>query len=110
MFNYSAKQILSVRNFFDMNPNGELKINHPNGFPQFFTKDKWYIWFRESLLHKCGGLRWIDLNERQSNYLSDCRIVKDNIEKRIQRRGRNVLRSPQAKRRYPEVDNNMSEY
>jgi hypothetical protein len=46
-FRYNAAQLLAVKKFFDLNPDGTIKV--PVWTKPVYTRDEWKAWFRKCL-------------------------------------------------------------
>lgn len=95
-----------------------LRLNLAKQFPSAvvwttwnyrLTGSQYQTWFRKCLNEKINRTlnqtgRKHDQNYSQ-NLLRDARIIRDNLSNRGRMSGRNILSTPELKRRYPAIDN-----
>jgi hypothetical protein len=105
----SAKNILAAVRYFAANPTGRIETG-------LWTTPTWHeqdfrMWFRDCLAAKVNRLDLRTGRKHTKDYqigqLVDCRIVRE-FARRIRRPGRNILRTPELKRRFGQVDNQMA--
>jgi hypothetical protein len=103
-----AHTVIAVMKFFKDHPEGQVKTGI------WKEKETWNYqefkkWFYGCLLEKINSHN-IVLGRKtspvyQEDLWTDARIINDYFGKRIRNSGRNILRTPEMKMRYPEIDN-----
>jgi hypothetical protein len=101
----SAKLIIRAFQFFKKHPEGRLRTGVWSD--PAWTRDAFLAWFRECLNRKInrGNTRpWRCLTPQwQADMAHDARLIND-AARHIRWSGRNLLRTPEMRRRYPHLN------
>jgi hypothetical protein len=102
-----AHTLLAVAAFFRSHPDGLVKVGV---WPETtWNAGQFREWFHTCLMEKisfrspCKGRK--TTRQYQLEQRLDAQVINEFHGRRIVRRGRNILRTPEMRRRYPQINN-----
>lgn len=102
---YTTRQLIQAVQWVKANPDGRVKIRRDESV----SSREYMVWFNKCLdnkINRADTRCWRKLtDEYQQNLGLDAYIIHQTLNQRVRRSGRNFLRTPELKRRYPDIDN-----
>ena len=107
MKRYTAKSLVATYHYLKAHPAESYLFGDFPGDSMNFAQ--WRVWFVSCLNEKINRLDVRrgkkDTPEYRQALARDVMIIRERVTTRIGRTGRNLLTTPEAKRRYPHIDN-----
>jgi len=104
----SVQSLKAAFAFFAASPNGVLNV----AYGDYWKFNDFLNWFRACLdrkINRNDNRKWRKLSDAWTmDAKLDAQVI-NNAAKRIRRSGRNILRLPEFKAKYPQIDNYNSQ-